>query len=81
MTCDRGEDDGKRRPANDNHPSAGQDAGRELDASERLDEVVLTIARLIGRQIAREHFEALQAANDNSPSVSGEAGQDADDKD
>ncbi|WP_277749161.1 hypothetical protein [Paenirhodobacter populi] len=42
---------------------------------------MLTIARLIGRQIAREHFEALQAANDNSPSVSGEAGQDADDKD
>ena len=33
--------------------------------SERLDKVVLTIARLIGRQIAREHFEALQAANDN----------------
>lgn len=28
---------------------------------------MLTIARLIGRQIAREHFEALQAANDNQP--------------
>jgi hypothetical protein len=32
-----------------------------------VDAVVLSIARLIGRQIAREHFEALQAANDNQP--------------
>ncbi|MEP7456289.1 hypothetical protein [Phyllobacterium sp. SB3] len=40
--------------------------GHEADASARVDEVVLTIARLIGRQIAREHFEALQAANDNA---------------
>ena len=37
------------------------------DASERVDKVVLTIAQLIGRQIAREHFEALQAANENQP--------------
>lgn len=29
--------------------------------------MVLTIACLISRQIAREHFEALQAANDNAP--------------
>ncbi len=29
--------------------------------------VALTIARLIGRQIAREHSEALQAANDDKP--------------
>ena len=27
---------------------------------------VLALARLIGRQMAREHFEALAAANDNS---------------
>lgn len=37
--------------------------GQEADASARVDAVVLTIARLI----AREHFEALQAANDNAP--------------
>jgi hypothetical protein len=29
--------------------------------------VVLTIARLIGRRIARDHFVALSAANDNRP--------------
>ena len=67
MTIDRSTNGGKRRPANDNRPPDGQDAGHEADASERVDKVVLTIARLIGRQIAREHFEALQAANDNQP--------------
>ncbi|WP_323718418.1 hypothetical protein [Paracoccus aminovorans] len=67
MTSNSEGGDGKQRPANDNRPPDGQDAGREADASVRLDAVVLSIARLIGRQIAREHFEALQAANDNQP--------------
>lgn len=58
---------GRERPANDNRPPDGPDAGHEAGSVERLDKVVLTIARLIGRQIAREHFEALQAANDNAP--------------
>ncbi|MFT4181415.1 MAG: hypothetical protein QM636_05790 [Rhizobium sp.] len=66
MTSDHGDKDGKQGPANDNRPLNGQDAGNEDDATERLDAVVLSIARLIGRQIAREHFEALQAANDNT---------------
>ncbi|MFD2440877.1 hypothetical protein ACFSS8_13765 [Paracoccus kondratievae] len=36
---------------------------------EKLDRVVLDIARLIGRQMAREDFARLQglAANDNAP--------------
>lgn len=67
MTIDRRDEGGNRRPANDNRPPDGQDAGHEADASARLDAMVLTIARLIGRQMAREHFEALQAANDNKP--------------
>ena len=67
MTIDRTNGGGKLRPANDNRPPNEKDAGKEADASERLDAVMLTIARLIGRQIAREHFEALQAANDNAP--------------
>lgn len=55
---------GRDRPANDNHPPDGQEAG----ASERLDAVVLTIARLIGKRMAREDFEkAMHAANDNAP--------------
>jgi fructose-bisphosphate aldolase class 1 len=33
----------------------------------RIDTAVLTIARLIGGQMAREAFERLQAANDNDP--------------
>jgi len=35
------------------------------DARARIDAAVLTIARLIGRQIAREAFERLSVANDN----------------
>lgn len=54
-----GKPPGEERSANDNRPPDGQDAGHGGDASERLDRVVLTIARLIGRQIAREHFAAL----------------------
>lgn len=66
MTSDSGGDDRKQRPANDNHRPDGRDAGREADAAERLDAVVLTIARLIGRRMAREDFEkAIRAANDN----------------
>jgi hypothetical protein len=35
--------------------------------SERLDAVVLSIARLVGRRMARENFEkAMRAANDNA---------------
>jgi hypothetical protein len=33
----------------------------------RLDEAALRIARLIGRQMAREQFELSAPANDNSP--------------
>lgn len=48
-------------PANDNQAPDGQDD----ETRRQLDQVVLTIARLIGRRIAREHFAALTAANDN----------------
>ncbi len=50
-------------PANDNHGPDGQDG----ETRRQLDQVVLSIARLIGRRIAREHFAALSAANDNRP--------------
>lgn len=69
-------DDGKRndreRPANDNcapEVEANKDKDKDkADASERLDAVVVSIARLIGRQMAREDFAALTAANDNRAS-------------
>ncbi|GES41176.1 MULTISPECIES: hypothetical protein [Rhizobium] len=51
--------------ANDNQPPDGQEGAGKAEASERLNAIVLSIARLIGRQMAREHFEALRAASDN----------------
>ena len=35
-------------------------------AEARVEAVVLTLARLVGRQIARETFENLGGANDNA---------------
>jgi hypothetical protein len=68
MTSDGEGDHRTQRPANDNRPLNGQDAGRKADAAERLDAVILSIARLIGRRMAREGFEkAMRAANDNVP--------------
>jgi hypothetical protein len=55
-------------PANYNHwpgPEGTEHAYADAAPRQKLDRVVLSIARLIGRQIAREHFEALQPANDN----------------
>lgn len=52
-------------PANDNQaPDGGRDEP-DQDARPQVDRVALTIARLIGRRIAREQFAALNAANDN----------------
>jgi hypothetical protein len=50
-------------PANDNQVPDGQDD----ETRRQLDQVVLSIARLIGRRMAREHFAALSVANDNRP--------------
>lgn len=73
---------GRERPANDNRPPDRQDAGGDADAGERLEAVVLTIARLIGRRMAREDFEkALRAANDNAPPARHGAGPEAEDED
>ena len=50
--------------ANDNPGSrAGTGGGPEA----RIDAAVMRLARLLGRQIARERFEASRAANDNAP--------------
>ena len=55
-------------PEDETHPAASGDGRAANDtgtAEMRLDAAVLTLARLIGRQIARETFEQLSAANDN----------------
>ena len=54
-------------PANDNGDLVGPEGRPELTSAAKLDRVVLDIARLIGRQVAREAFEAGLAANDNRP--------------
>lgn len=67
--------DGKRPPE---RPKPANDTGAEPDAEtwRRLDHVVLDIARLIGRQMAREDFERLTAANDNRKVGDDEAEED-----
>ena len=50
------------RPAASKGGTAANDSGT---AETRLEAVVLTLARLIGRQMARDAFEHLNAANDN----------------
>jgi hypothetical protein len=54
------------RAAEDLQPPAANDNGNG-EARPRIDAAVLRIARLIGRQMAREEFERLSAANDNRP--------------
>jgi hypothetical protein len=48
-------------------PEAGPPMAANDDAWVRIDAAALMIARLIGRQMAREAFERLKAANDNDP--------------
>ncbi|GLS22063.1 hypothetical protein GCM10007874_50800 [Labrys miyagiensis] len=52
-------------PANDNTDLADPDRATEDTARAKLDRTVLDIARLIGRQLAREAFERQRPANDN----------------
>ena len=70
-----GSDDGargdfRRAAANDNPGSGG---GAFPGPEARIEDAVMRLARLLGRQIAREHFQQSEAANDNAPT--GEAGE------
>jgi hypothetical protein len=58
-------EDGESAP-HDLRPPVANDNGTGA-ACPRIDAVALRIARLIGRQMAREEFERLSAANDNRP--------------
>ena len=60
------EDEG--RAADDAEPPAANDNGNG-ETRPRIDAAILRIARLIGRQMAREEFERLNAANDNRPPI------------
>ena len=57
--------------ANDNTSSeAGAGGGPEA----RIDAAVMRLARLLGRQIARERFRQSEAANDNAPDTEAHGG-------
>ena len=53
-----------RVAANDN---PGSRAGPGTGPEARIDAAVMRLARLLGRQIAREQFARQEAANDNAP--------------
>ena len=55
------------KPANDNNGPHGEPDAETWD---KIDRVALTLARIIGRRMAREDFERLHAANDNRSIVS-----------
>ena len=62
-------------PANDNNNASDQpDAG----TWQRVDRAALSLARIIGRRMAREDFERLHLTNDNRPIVSEGAEDEAD---
>ena len=48
-------------------PAAGIAANNNGSAEARVQAAVLTLACLLGRQIAREQFERPDCANDNEP--------------
>ncbi len=54
----------EERAADDEQPRAANDNGKGK-VRPRIDAAVIRIAQLIGRQMAREEFERLNAANDN----------------
>ena len=61
---------GPNSPANDNKPTDKiQSASPDPAMKARTDALILVLARLLGRQIAREEFERRldQIANDNDP--------------
>ena len=62
-------------PEDETHPTAskgGTAANDSGTAETRLNAAVLTLARLIGRQMARDAFERLSAANDNCRTDNGQ---------
>ncbi|WP_106726903.1 hypothetical protein [Pseudaminobacter soli (ex Li et al. 2025)] len=60
------------RPANDNSSPLGEpNAGKPNAATWlKIDRAALTLARIVGRRMAREDFERRSAANDNRPNRS-----------
>ena len=60
-------------PESEDRRIADRVANDNGGAQARIDAAVMRLARLIGRQMAREEFGRFDAANDNAPT--GEAGE------
>ena len=60
------------KPANDNIGPRGEPDAEKPSAEtwHKIDRVALTLARIIGRRMAREDYAALTAASDNRPVAS-----------
>ena len=56
--------DGNGRERGPSHGPAANDNG---GPAARVEDAVMRLARLLGRQIAREQFKTTRAANDNAP--------------
>ncbi len=62
----------RSKPANDNIGPHGEPDPERPSAETwcKIDRVALTLARIIGRRMAREDYAARVAANDNRPAAS-----------
>jgi hypothetical protein len=65
------------RPANDNQGPEDGASKPDHKTRRQLEQVTLTIARLIGRRIAQKQFAARSAANDNRPQATDDAEDEA----
>lgn len=63
MENDSDKEPGRIVPANDNNGTGNEPNG---ETWQRIGRAALTLARIIGRRMAREDFERLTAANDNN---------------
>ena len=62
------DDTGPERFKPANHDNGASDAEEpSAETWDKIDRAALTLARIIGRRMAREDFERLSAANDNRP--------------
>ncbi|MBS1004504.1 hypothetical protein [Acetobacter thailandicus] len=53
---------------NENNKSAANDNNLDGGDKYQIDEVTMTISRLIGRKMAREYWDKISFANDNKSS-------------
>ena len=65
---------GSRFPGSASPGSVPGQAGADGGAEARIDAAVMTLARLIGRRIARGEPERFDAANDNAPDTEAHEG-------